>query len=74
MNLYTDIETLFHSIYLNIVQNRICKKYIPLYVNELGEGITKDNFGKEFKLNHERVKFAFKMFEEYGYSNGETGT
>ena len=57
-----------------VSKGKYFKKYIPLYVNELGEGITKDNFGKEFKLNHERVKFVFKMFEEYGYSNGETGT
>ena len=52
------------------VSNRVVfKKFIPLYVNEFGEGITKRKFGKEFKLSEEEVKNAFKMFSNYSYSN-----
>ena len=52
------------------VTNRVVfKKFVPLYVNEFGEGITKRFFGKEFKLSKEEVKKALTMFTKYTYSN-----
>jgi hypothetical protein len=56
---------------LFISNKAVFKKFVPLYVNEFGEGISKRNFGKEFKLNKEEVKKALKMFTEYSYSNAE---
>ena len=56
---------------LFISNKAVFRKFIPLYVNEFGEGISKANFGKEFKLNKEEVKKALKMFTEYSYSNAE---
>ena len=56
---------------LFISNKAVFKKFIPLYVNEFGEGISKINIGKEFKLNKEEVKKALKMFTEYSYSNAE---
>ena len=49
----------------------VFRKFVPLYVNEFGEGINKRVFGKEYKLNKEEVKKALKMFTEYSYSNAE---
>ena len=52
------------------VSNRaVFKKFIPLYVNEFGEGITKRSFGEEFVLSEEEVNNALKMFTNYSYSN-----
>ena len=52
------------------VSNRVVfKKFVPFYVNEFGEGITKRFFGKEFKLSKEEVKKALTMFTKYTYSN-----
>ena len=56
---------------LFISNKAVFKKFVPLYLNEFGEGISKENFGKEFKLNPEEVKKALKMFTEYSYSNAE---
>ena len=52
------------------VSNRVVfKKFVPLYVNKFGEGITKISFGKEFKLSKDEVKNALNMFTKYSYSN-----
>ena len=56
---------------LFISNKAVFKKFVPLYLNEFGEGISKETFGKEFKLNKEEVKKALKMFTEYSYSNAE---
>ena len=56
---------------LFISNKAVFKKFVPLYVNEFGEGISKENFGKEFKLNKDEVNKALKMFTEYSYSNAE---
>ena len=56
---------------LFVSHKAVFKKFVPLYTNELGEGITKSDFGKEFKLNKEEVKKVVKMFNEYSYSNAE---
>ena len=49
--------------------NIISKKYIPLYINEFGEGSNSTTIGREFKLNKERVSKAIKMFIENSFSN-----
>ena len=49
----------------------VFRKFVPLYVNEFGEGVNKRTFGKEFKLSQEEVKKALKMFTEYSYTNAE---
>ena len=52
------------------VSNRVVfKKFVPFYVNQFGEGITKSTFGKEFKLSKDEVKNALIMFTKYTYSN-----
>ena len=52
------------------VSNKVVfKKFIPFYVNQFGEGITKTSFGKEFKLSKDEVKNALIMFTKYSYSN-----
>ena len=52
------------------VSNKVVfKKFIPLYINQFGEGITKTSFGKEFKLSKDEVKNALIMFTKYSYSN-----
>ena len=56
---------------LFITRKAVFRKFLPLYVNEFGEGINKKQFGKEFKLNKEEVKNALKMFTEYSYTNAE---
>ena len=56
---------------LFISNKAVFKKFVPLYVNEFGEGINKRTFGKEYKLNKDEVKKALKMFTEYSYSNAE---
>ena len=56
---------------LFISNKAVFRKFVPLYVNEFGEGINKRVFGKEYKLNMEEVKKALKMFTEYSYSNAE---
>ena len=56
---------------LFISNKAVFKKFVPLYVNEFGEGISKRTFGKEYKLNKEEVQKALKMFTEYSYSNAE---
>ena len=56
---------------LFISNKAVFRKFVPLYVNEFGEGISKSNFGKEFKLNKDEVQKALKMFTEYSYSNAE---
>ena len=56
---------------LFISNKAVFRKFIPLYVNEFGEGISKSTFGKEFKLNKDEVQKALKMFTEYSYSNAE---
>ena len=47
----------------------VFKKFVPLYVNNFGEGITKNRFGPEFQLSEEEVQKAQKMFTSYSYSN-----
>ena len=56
---------------LFVSNKAVFKKFVPLYVNEFGEGINKRVFGKEYKLNKEEVNKALKMFTEYSYSNAE---
>ena len=56
---------------LFVSNKAVFRKFVPLYVNEFGEGIGKKTFGKEYKLNKEEVKKALKMFTEYSYSNAE---
>ena len=56
---------------LFVSNKAVFRKFVPLYVNEFGEGINKKVFGKEYKLNKEEVKRALKMFTEYSYSNAE---
>ena len=52
------------------VSNRVVfKKFVPFYVNQFGEGITKSSFGSEFKLSKDEVENALKMFTKYTYSN-----
>ena len=58
-------NVLFHYM------NEKYKRCIPLYVNEFGEDIKKDSFGKEYKLNHSAVKKALKMFNEFSYRGDE---
>ena len=54
---------------LFVSDKTVFRKFVPLYINEFGEGISKRNFGKEYKLDKEEVKKALKMFTEYSYSN-----
>ena len=54
---------------LFVSNKAVFRKFVPLYVNEFGEGINKGTFGKKYKLNKEEV--ALKMFTEYSYSNAE---
>ena len=56
---------------LFITHKAVFRKFLPLYVNEFGEGISKTSFGKEFKLNKEEVNNALKIFMDYSYSNAE---
>ena len=57
------------------VSNRVVfKKFVPFYVNQFGEGITKSTFGKEFKLSKDEVKNALTMFTKYTYSNAPLST
>ena len=56
---------------LFVSNKAVFRKFVPLYVNEFGEGINKTTFGKEYKLNKEEVNKALKMFTEYSYSNAE---
>ena len=56
---------------LFVSHKAVFRKFVPLYVNEFGEGVNKRNFGKEFKLSQEEVKKALKMFTEYSYTNAE---
>ena len=52
------------------VSNKVVfKKFVPFYVNQFGEGITKTSFGSEFKLSKDEVKKALMMFTKYTYSN-----
>ena len=54
---------------LFVTNKVVFKKFVPFYINEFGEGITKKNFGKEFKLCKDEVKKALTMFTKYTYSN-----
>ena len=56
---------------LFVSHRAVFRKFVPLYVNEFGEGVNKRTFGKEFKLSQEEVKKALKMFTEYSYTNAQ---
>ena len=47
--------------------NIISKKYIPLYINEFGEGSLGGIIDKDFKLNKEKISKSLKMFIENSF-------